>query len=93
MHVAEKIIRNKIKIRRIFLLRKLQYKLRSLKRPRYFSNIINRKIGNDFALETAIKEIINFLDCSFDGTENTDINNCLEHLKKSLFSLSNLKVV
>ncbi len=89
MHVAERIIRNKSKMRRVFLLRKLQYKLRSLKRSKPSNKIINKKIGNNFALETAIKEIINFLDCSFNGAENTDVGFCFEHLKKNLISFSN----
>ena len=88
MHLARRIIYNKSKIRRLLLLRKFQYKLRSLKRTKFCNRIYGRTIGKEYALEAAIKEVILFLKCSYQDIDDPLIRHSLVRLTKSLERLS-----
>ena len=87
MNFMERLLNNKSKIRRLLLLRKFQYKVRSLKRTRCFLRLCERKIGNEYALETVFKESIKFLECSYCKIDDETI---IEPLNRLIMSLNDL---
>ena len=85
MSFMERFLNNKSKIRRLLLLKKFQYKVRSLKRTRYFLRLCEPKIGDEYALETVFKESIKFLECSYSKIDEQTI---IEPLKRLIVSLN-----
>lgn len=88
MVLARRIIMNRSKIRRLLLLRRFQYKLRSLKRTKFCLRIYNRTIGKEYALEASIKKIIDFLNCSYHDIQDQNILICLSELITALEQLA-----
>lgn len=86
MCFMERLLNNKIKTRRLLLLRKFQYKVRSLKRTKYFLRLCEPKIGDEYALETVFKESIKFLECSYSKIDEETIT---EPLNRLIISLNN----
>lgn len=82
-----RLLNNKSRVRRLFLIRKFQYKMRSLKRSRCFLKLSSPKIGDEYALEIVFKELIGFLGCSFNDINDESI---VKPLKSLVSSMENL---
>jgi len=88
MSLAHRVISNRSKGRRLLLLRRFQYKMRSLKRTKFCNRIYNKKIGKEYALESAIFRVIDFLKCSYQDIQDPLVKNAVNSLVNSLERLA-----
>jgi len=88
MSLVIRIVSNRSKVRRLLLLRRFQYKMRSLKRTRFCIRLYNKKIGNEYALESAFFRVIDFLKCSYQDIQDPLIREAISSLVSSLERLA-----
>jgi len=88
MALVQRIISNRSRVRRLLLLRKFQYKMRSLKRTKFCSRIYNKKVGREYALESAFFRVIDFLRCSYQDIQDPLVKNAVNSLVNSLERLA-----
>jgi hypothetical protein len=70
--------------RRLPQLRKLFFRLSSMKRGQFAKRIFSKTVGTSIAIVKLIDESILFLECNFNGIDNQEISKACKKLTKAL---------